>query len=169
MTACKRARERGSISVRELARLIGRMTATLPAIFPAPLWYRELQRLKNQAFPRTQLFETLVKLNQEALLELNWWSIKRNLIDGKSISAQEPDLTMETDASMMGWGAVCQGLRTGGLWSHKNHIDYLELLAAMFAVKGFAKDRRNVHIHMKMDNRTAVFYVNRMGGLIPQC
>ena len=31
-------------------------------------------------------------------------------------------------------------------------------------MKSFAKDRRDVHILLKMDNRTAVFYVNRMGG-----
>ena len=73
---------------------------------------------------------------------------------------------MEMVASMLGWGAVCQGSRTG-LWSQmerKNHINYLELLAAMFAVRAFAKDRRNIHIHLRMDNRTAVFYINRMGG-----
>ena len=35
-TACRKTREKGSASVRELARLIGKMTATLPAVFPAP-------------------------------------------------------------------------------------------------------------------------------------
>ena len=97
-------------------------------------------------------------------MELDWWSTRRNL---QSVSTQEPDLTMETDASMLGWGAVCQGSRTGGLWSQmerKNHINYLELLAAWFGVRAFAKDRRDIHIHLRMDNRTAVFYVNRMGG-----
>ena len=68
---------------------------------------------------------------------------------------------------MLGWGAVCRGIRTGGLWSQlerKNHINYLELLEAMFAVKSFARDMRNSHVHLKMDNRMAVFYVNHMGG-----
>ena len=37
-TACKRAREKGFLSTRELARLIGKISATLPAVFPAPLW-----------------------------------------------------------------------------------------------------------------------------------
>ena len=77
LTACKKIREKGSTSVRELAKLIGKMTATLPAIFPAPLWYRELQRLKNQTYQRSQSFETTMTLNQEALLELDWWSIRR--------------------------------------------------------------------------------------------
>ena len=120
-TTCRKIRERGFISVRELARLIGKMTATLPAIFPASLWYRKLQRMKNQTYQRSQSFEAIVTLNQEALLELDWWSIRRNLMDGKSVSTQEPDLTMETDASMLGWGAVFQGSRTGGLGAEEPH------------------------------------------------
>ena len=31
-------------------------------------------------------------------------------------------------------------------------------------MRTFARDKRNIHIHLKMDNSTAVFYVNRMGG-----
>ena len=78
----------------------------------------------------------------------------------------EPELTMETDVSLMGWQAVCKGICTGGRWSQmerRNHINYLELLAAMFAVKSFAKDRREAHVHLRMDNRAAVFYVNLLG------
>ena len=66
-----------------------------------------------------------------------------------------------------GMGAVCKGIQTGGLWSQiecRNHINYLEPLAAVFAVKSFVKDRRDAHVHLRMDNRTAVFYVNHMGG-----
>ena len=166
-TACRKAREKESLSVRELARLIGKMTATLPAVQPASLWYRELQCLKNQMLQRSHSFETSVKLTQEALLELDWWGIKRNLMTGKGMMTREPELTMETDALLMGWGAVFRGVRTGGMWSQlesRNHINYLELLAAMFAVKSFAKDRKDNHIHLRMDNRTAVSYVHHMGG-----
>lgn len=165
--ACKKAQQEGSLSARHLARLIGKMTATMPAVHTAPLWYRELQRLKNKALQSSQSFEATVVLSQEALLELGWWSNGRNLLNGKAIRTQEPDMTIETDASMLGWGAVCGGVRTGGLWSQtetRNHINYLELLAAFFAVKAFAKDRQDAHILLKMDNRTAIFYVNRMGG-----
>ena len=146
--ACRKIRKRGCASVRELARLIGKMTATLPAVFPAPLWYRELQRLKNQTYQRSQSFECMVTLSQEALLELDWWSVERNLMNEKSVITQDPDLTIETDTSMLGWGAVCQGIRTGGLWSQaerRNHINYLEFLAAWFGVRAFARDKRNIH------------------------
>ena len=164
---CRRVQQAGSLSLRQLARLIGKMTATIPAIHQAPLWYRGLQRLKNQTLQVSQSFETTVTVNQEAALDLDWWSIRTNLLTGKKIQSREPDMTIETDASMLGWGAVCAGVRTGGLWSqveNRNHINYLELLAATFAVKSFAKFTRNAHILMKMDNRTAIFYANRMGG-----
>ena len=167
VATCRMIQEKQFVSVRELARLIGKMTVTLPAVFPAPLWYRELQRLKNQAMQKSQSFEGLVTLIQEALLELEWWSTKRNLVNGKSLLTLDPDMIVETDASMLGWGAVCKGVGTGDLWSpaeRRNHINYLELLAATFAVKAFTKNKQNVKVHLRMDNRTAVFYVNRMGG-----
>ena len=44
------------------------------------------------------------------------------------------------------------------------HINCLELLGAFLAVKTFAKDRENLSIRLRMDNTTAISYVNRMGG-----
>ena len=44
---------------------------------------------------------------------------------------------METDASRLGWGACCQGVRTEGRWTpleKQIHINYLELLAAFLAL-----------------------------------
>ena len=63
-------------------------------------------------------------------------------------------MLIETDASMIGWGAVCQGIRTVRLWSHQErdcHINVLELSATMLAVQTFAKDNLNTprHIHLR--------------------
>ena len=52
----------------------------------------------------------------------------------------------------------------GGLWSQvecHSHVNYIELLATTFAVKAFTKDKSNL---LRMDNRTAICYVNHMGG-----
>ena len=38
-----------------------------------------------------------------------------------------PDITITTDASNLGWGAVCSGTKTGGPWSKDEadfHINY---------------------------------------------
>ena len=74
---------------------------------------------------------------------------------------------IESDASQLGWGARCGSVTTGGLWSPEEqsmHINCLELLAASLAVKTFAKDRENLSIQLRIDNTTAISYVNRMGG-----
>ena len=54
-----------------------------------------------------------------------------------------PYLLLTTDASNMGWEAVCGNNSTGGLWSleeQRNHINYLELKETrqnqMFLVTG---------------------------------
>ena len=44
--ACQAALLQGTLSVRDLSRLIGQMSATMRAILPAPLCYRNLQRIK---------------------------------------------------------------------------------------------------------------------------
>ena len=50
-----------SVTVRQLSRLIGRMTATTQAILPTPLHYRNLQQLKNRAYQKSQSFETSLR------------------------------------------------------------------------------------------------------------
>ena len=89
-------------------------------------------------------------LNKEAC----WWSTK-SLVNGKSVLAKDPDLIIEMDASIQGWGAVCKDVCTRGLWlqeERENHISYLELpvLAAMFAVKVLTKDQEDTHAHLCM-------------------
>ena len=67
--------------------------------------------------------------------------------NGRAILPQPPDLTVETDASLLGWGAVSEGIRTGGLWSEEEraqHINLLELKGGAMAVKTFAKHERNM-------------------------
>ena len=74
-----------------------------------------------------------------------------NLTNGKSMSTQDPSVVVEMDTSMLGWGAVCKGVQTRSLWSQverRNHINYLELLAATFAVKAFTKDKENIQVHL---------------------
>lgn len=71
--------------------------------------------------------------------------------------------------SEYGWGTQQGEIQTGGRWSTKEtsyHINYLELLAASLAVQCFVKQKHNIIILLKMDNVTAVFYINKMGAPI---
>ena len=59
---------------------------------------------------------------------------------GGDIIPPDPDLIIQSNTSLQGWGAVYNGITTGGHWSNQEksqHINLLELLAGSFAVKAF--------------------------------
>ena len=43
-------------------------------------------------------------------------------------------------------------------------INLLELAGGALAMKTFTKGRKNIHVLLRMDNTTAIAYINRMGG-----
>ena len=79
-----------------------------------------------------------------------------------------PSLTLTTDASNTGWGAVCRGQQTGGLWSTKKHcfhINYLEMKVVLFGLQSLCSDLTDKHIRIQSDNTSTVSYINAMGGI----
>ena len=78
-------------------------------------------------------------------------------------------MTMTTDAFHLGWGVVCDGVSSSGLWSSKGqamHINWLELSAVLFGVKCFVHSH-NCLVKVFCDNSTAVTYINNLGGMVP--
>ena len=158
-----------SVSALTLSRIIGKMNAATQAIPMAPLYYRNLQACLREALQEDQYYSSTVVLTKEAREELEWWQDHFTQWNGRSLIAHNTSLTIETDASTKGWGAVCNGVRTGGPWSPQErtmHINCLELLAAHLAVKCFAKNKTNLTIHLKMDSVSALSYINKLGGTI---
>ena len=62
-------------------------------------------------------YESEVQQSPQAREELLWWRDSLMAWNGKALVNGDPDLTIETDASLLGWGAVCNGIRMGGLWT----------------------------------------------------
>ena len=61
--------------------------------------------------------------------------------------------------------------KPGGPWSSEEAahcINYLELLAAFLAMKAFGKAWQNISVLLRMDNTTAVSYINQKGGTVSQ-
>ena len=74
---------------------------------------------------------------------------------------------IESDASTLGWGANLNNTSMGGPWTPEEricHTNYLELLAAFLALKTFATNAQNRTILLRLDNVTAIAFLNRMGG-----
>ena len=159
-------------TARELSRFIGKLNAPTKAIPPAPLFYKGLQRDLSRALGQeSQDYEVQCLLSLPAQIELEWWITHLSLWNGRSIIKHKPTMSVETDASLRGWEAICKGVRTGGPWSIKEqswHINCLELWAAMLAIQCYARDKKSITILLLMDNTTAVLYVNNMGGTISE-
>ena len=101
-------------------------TSSLPSIPALPL----LLMAKTMALKKTQSYESILFLNQAAQEELLWWRDHLAAWNGRSLLRKKDDLLIETDASNLGWGACCNRVRTGGIWSDQErlqHINCLEL------------------------------------------
>ena len=117
--------------------------------------------------PSGGTYDSQIVLNQECYEELQWWLTQLDALNGRAILTPPPNLVIETDASTQGWGTVCNGIRIGGLWSQAerlHHINCLELLAGAFAQKSFTKIQILLHVRLRMDNTTAIAYINKLGG-----
>lgn len=119
------------VSLRELTCLLGRMSATSQAVLLAPLCYRQLQMLKNHVWSQTASFEAKVALTDRAIQELHWWMQHLEKWNGKPVLPSEPDLVLETDASLLDWGAHCEETPTGGLWSLEERIPIAHKLSGV--------------------------------------
>ena len=89
------------------------------------------------------------------------------LTNGRAITHHPSQILMQTDGSKIGWGAVCQGIKTGSLWSEKEqeyHINFLELLPIKFELLSFSKMMNFKSVHIEVDNQTALSYLLKMGG-----
>lgn len=154
-------------SIREFAQLIGVLVAACPAVKYGWVYTKILERQKFLNLQKSINFESKFKPHPIILQDLNWWShnILKTSNCMKSISF---DLEIYTDASLTGWGAVCNKDRAHGAWKSIElslHINYLELLAVFMALKYFANDKSNCSILLRIDNTTAISYINRMGGI----
>ena len=166
------------MSVRKLAKFVGKTTATVKALPTVPLHYRALKRLMRSVSPKvsqsvchhsemTAKFSMQVQLLPNARANLTWWVELTLEKMGTAIIPPTPTLVLESDVSNMGWGATIGQERTGRLWSLQeavHHINYLKLLAMLPALKTFVKDQSHCAILCKSDNVTVATYLNQKKG-----
>jgi hypothetical protein len=154
-------------SLREYAHLIGVLTAACPAVKYGWLYTKLLERQKFLAIQEHQNYDSRFKLSSDILPDLNWWA-KNIRIASFPLTVNTFELEIFTDASRSGWGTYCNDQRAGGAWKDEErtfHINYLELLAVFLGLKCFARYKSNCAILLRVDNTTAISYINRLGGI----
>ena len=156
--------------IRDFAHIIGTIVSICPAIKYGWLYTKAFERAKFLALIKQKgNYEARMVLSDSLSSDFDWWI---NCLQSDNcrnpIRLNNYCMEIYTDASLSGWGAVCNGNKTHGFWSkseQKNHINFLELLAVYYGLKCFAKSKRNCEILLRVDNTTAISYINRMGGI----
>ncbi|KAK6062117.1 hypothetical protein COOONC_00213 [Cooperia oncophora] len=156
------------ISARELSAFLGRVNFAAMAFPYSTHMTRRLQReLANKTNPFIkESFNNTIALEEETNEDLLWFRDNLSAYASHPFTHFSPDTSIVTDASKRGWGAVCNGRRTGedGPSKRQLAINVLELLAALFGLQSFGDKWRNISVLLEMDNTTAIAYLKRRGG-----
>lgn len=155
-------------TIRDFAHFVGVLTAACPAVAYGWLYQKSFEKVKFLSLlVNGNDFDSLMYLPQWLQDDFHWW-------ENHIMSAVNPirhgcyQRVIYSDASTSGWGTAFEGNVTRGFWNSKErdcHINYLELLAAFFALKCFATDISDCEVLLRIDNATTLAYINRMGGI----
>lgn len=150
--SCRDLIQQKNASVRTVSQIIGKLTSSVKAVLPAPLQWARGTKL---CFPWAKIVGRPSRVDRSNVH--TEWSLNNHT---------SPRFDHNNKTS--GWEGVCQGKYTRGIWTREGssslHINALELKAACFAVRAFTVNQRHLHVHLRMDNRTAVVYLLKMGG-----
>ena len=153
-------------------RLMGLLSSAHQVVPLGLLYMRRLQLWYNTNLrrfgvkPRSN--RRLVMVPTSVALDLDHW--RQAAIDrtGVPMGPIAQEVTIYTDASLQGWGAI-MGMNTArGLWAHgpRAHINALEMEAVWKALQSFSPYLVGSHILIMTDSMMTKAYINRQGGTI---
>ena len=154
-------------SVQYLAEFLGHLVSACPAVPFGLLYTRQLETLKIAKLQSTgDDWNAKLMLTDEARHDIQWWleNIPKAFAPIRDDSF---DLEIFTDASQSGYGIIFGKTTTRGFWSSSEkvlHINHRELMAALYALKCFTDVVQDRKILFRIDNMTAVAFINRFGG-----
>ena len=110
--------------------------ASEPGVLYAPLYYKTLEIEKDRLLKvNFGNFEAIINVDRCIRDNLQWWIDNVDKYP-RFITCEKPFLTIKTDSSLSGWGAVNEnsGECIQGVWDEcetREHINYLELKAGL--------------------------------------
>lgn len=151
-----------------MAKLAGVLSSACLAVKYGWLYYKSLERDKYLALKANKgNMKAIAPLSVSTIRDLHWW--KQNIfITYNPIRKFTFKKEIFSDASLTGWGAAFKDQRAHGFWTSDEkqmHINFLEIKAAHFALKHLASNDENCQILLRVDNNTAIAYINKMGGI----
>jgi hypothetical protein len=169
---CKELKLSTVITIQTIAEIIGIMISYCEASDEGLLHYRALERDKTNALKlHNGDFRGAMGVSEHGWEDISWWEANAHSTC-KLIWRPAPSIVISSDASLLGWGASCGDKEAGGRWTtdeSQNHINVLELMAGLLALRSFASDASGVTIKLQTDNNVAVAYINKKGGKTVLC
>ena len=156
------------VSVRELARFLGKVSAASRAVWQAPFHYRPLQRMVNAVIPESQSqpdlmqkFNVQAELTKEAMEDLSWWASLGSTMIESPLHPRIPQLTIESPLHPTPAGAHVKGICLQAVYGPQRRQ---RTISAFLVVQCFAKEQHQVTILLRLDNVIAMTFINKMGG-----
>ncbi len=152
-------------------KMLDLMAAASPVLQLGLLHVRPIQYWLKQRVPSAVWHHGRhrIMVNRVCVSALTRWKDPLWLKQGVILDTAHRRKVVTTDASNKGWGALCEGKPTFGLWSEEEsdlHINCLEMLAVCRTCQFFRPDIRGHHVLIRSDSRSVVSYINHQGGLV---
>lgn len=165
--SCEKISNSEVCSIQEVASLVGLMTSYCKALDYSENHIKCLEKEKIWALAlNNDNFEGSMSVTKRGREDIKWW--RENCETGfRRIRVLTTELTLITDASNEGWGAVCGAKSGQGRWlvsEQDLHINVKELLAVLFGLKSLCNVSGSI-IRVLSDNITTVIYINKFGGV----
>ena len=156
------------MTIRHLARVIGKLISCTVACPLGNAYFRCLERLKVRALNLHKWrWNCRTALDQKSINELNWWLTH---LPGCSapIVRPVPTRSVFSDACNYGWSMVYKNYTAHGFFSEKEKdlsINTKETLAILYGFLSLKEHLMNSHIHFQSDSTVAISYVKKFGGM----
>jgi hypothetical protein len=166
----------GGCTADQLRSFLGRLESVRAVTVQAPLNYRALQYLLQPLRKGSWRGQRFIPLSRAARLDLEWWEhvfpLQQHQVS--PLSSSGVTLTIKADASgNFGWGGhSSRGEFCQGQWNMqqlRSHINKKEIWSGHFSMDKLMV--QGDHVQLSLDSRTAVSFINRMGGTrsLPLC
>lgn len=166
-TLCDAKRHSRLHPARRLARFTGLAQCVYLAVPPARHYLRAL----HDCLSTKENWSSRVRLNRQALRDLQWWVDLPHRWNGRAIWRSPTTAVLHSDASMKGWGGVLNNTTPArGFWNARErrlHITELELEAVINLVRTFLPHLRSRHVFVHEDNQAVVHMLSHYSSRSP--
>ncbi|XP_058789582.1 uncharacterized protein LOC131663277 [Phymastichus coffea] len=164
----QRFKKLSACRILEFAKMLGKLVAACIAVEYGWLYTKLMERDKLRALNKSRgSYLGHMTISKDVLRDIEWW-IKTLPNAQKCFKQRKIKKVIYTDASDNGWGATDNTTDIFGFWNDTEieyHINYKELLTVKLALNTIADKIENCSILLRIDNTTAIAYINRMGGV----